>query len=147
MIRKMIIPIICLEVALLICSCQIKTDQTAILSYKNDPTVIAYYFHRTTRCSTCLAIEANAGSVIKVNYPQYIAEGTLIWKPFNLDDKGGEELRKQFDITSNTLVLAKIYDDKLVRYKKLEDVWKLIGNPEGFSDYVTTEIDKFMNDV
>jgi hypothetical protein len=147
MIRKMIIPIICLEFALLVCSCQTKTDQTAVLSYKNDPTVIAYYFHRTTRCSTCLAIEANAGNVIKVNFPQYIAEGTLIWKPFNLDDKGGEELRKQFDISSNTLVLAKYSKGILIRHKKLEEVWQLVGDPERFSEYVTTEIDKFTNDV
>ncbi len=117
------IPIICLEFALLICGCQNKTAKTAVLSVKKDPVVIAYYFHRTVRCATCLEIEANAELAIGVNFPQYITEGMLIWRPFNLDDKGGEEYEKQFDITSNTLVLAEFSKGRFVKYKKLEEVW------------------------
>jgi hypothetical protein len=33
-----------------------------------------------------------------------------------------------------------------VRYKKLEEVWQLLGNSEGFSEYVKDEISKFVNE-
>ena len=110
------------------------------------PTVMVYYFHRTVRCSTCLSIEANAAQVIKDNFPQQMADGRLVWMPFNLDDPGGEEFEKEFDIASSTLVVAEMVNGNHVRYKKLEEVWRLLGDPAGFSEYVTDEINKFMND-
>ena len=110
------------------------------------PTVMVYYFHRTNRCVTCLTIEANAAQVVKDNFRQQMADGRLVWMPFNLDDPGGEEFEKEFDIASSTLVVAGIVNGNYVRYKKLEDVWQLFGDPAGFSEYVTDEINKFMND-
>ena len=109
-------------------------------------TVMVYYFHRTARCFSCLSIEANIAQVIEADFPQQITDGRLIWMPFNLDDPGGDEFRKEFDLTTNTLIVARTTDDNSVRYKKLEDVWRLLGDPEGFSEYVKDEISKFMND-
>jgi hypothetical protein len=143
---KKILPIICFGLILL-CSCQNRTSKTSEISGQKGHVVVAYYFHRTIRCATCLEIEANTELVIGINFPQYIAEGILIWKPFNLDDDGGKELKKQFDISTNTLVLAEISKGHIVKYKKLEEVWQLIGNPERFSKYVTNELNNFMNDI
>ena len=106
---------------------------------------MVYYFHRTNRCVTCLSIEANAAQVIKDNFRQQMTDGRLVWMPFNLDDPGGEEFGKEFDIASSTLVVAEIVNGNYVRYKKLEEVWQLLGDPARFSEYVTNEIDKFMN--
>ncbi|HUV63866.1 MAG TPA: nitrophenyl compound nitroreductase subunit ArsF family protein [Sedimentisphaerales bacterium] len=110
------------------------------------PTVMVYYFHRTNRCVTCLSIEANAAQAIQDNFPQQMTDGRLMWMPFNLDDPGGEEFRRDFDITASTLVVARTTDDNRIQYKKLEEVWRLLGDPEGFAEYVTNEINKFMND-
>jgi len=119
------------------------------VQYKGNPaapTVMVYYFHRTARCFTCRSIEANAAQVIKDNFPQQIADGRLVWMPFNLDDPGGKEFEKEFDIAGSTLVVARTTDDNRVQYKKLEEVWQLIDDPEGFSEYVTDEINAFLKD-
>ena len=113
-------------------------------SHSDRSAVTVYYFHRTARCFSCLTIEANAAKVVKDNFSQSMADGTLIWVPFNLDDPGGEEFSEEFDLTTSTLVLARTTDDNHVRYKKLEEVWRLLGDPEGFSEYVTKEINEFM---
>ena len=113
---------------------------------ENSPTVIAYYFHRTMRCPTCLAIEANTARVIEENYPQHIADGTLMWIPFNLDDPGGEEFEKEFDVSASTLVLSKMTNGNNTEYKKLEKVWDLIGNPVKFDDYVQGKVKQFLNE-
>ena len=116
--------------------------------HKGDPAaspVMVYYFHRTARCFSCLSIESNAAQVIKDNFHQQIADGRLLWMPFNLDDPGGDEFRREFDITTSTLVVARTTDDNRVQYKKLEEVWQLLGDPEGFAEYVTDEIKRFIN--
>jgi MFS superfamily sulfate permease-like transporter len=137
------------------CGCQERQSSVATASselsgqHKDnpaDPTVMVYYFHRTARCFSCLSIEANAAQVIKDNFRQQMADGRLMWMPFNLDDPGGEEFNKEFDITTSTLVVARTAEDNRVRYKKLEEVWQLLGDPEGFSEYVTDRINKFLND-
>jgi len=113
---------------------------------KQKPTVIAYYFHRTVRCPTCIAIEANAAKIIETNFQQQLADGSLTWLPFNLDDTGGEEYEKEFDLSFSTLVLAKRKDGNHTEYKKLEKVWQLIHDPEAFNAYIKDEIRLFLNE-
>ena len=110
----------------------------------NKTIVIAYYFHRTFRCPTCRAIEAKAAQVIEKNFAQELADGRLTWMPFNLDDPGGKEFEKEFDVSISTLVIAKMKGDNTTKYKKLEKVWDLLGNPEEFSLYVTQEINDYL---
>jgi hypothetical protein len=117
---------------------------TSFAKKEKDTIVIAYYFHRTIRCPACLAIEANAGRIIKENFPQQIADGSLIWTPINLDDPGGDEFSKKFDVSVSTLVLSKMKDGNLIEYKKLEKVWQLLGDTEGFSQYITEEIIEYL---
>jgi hypothetical protein len=136
------------------CGCQERQSNVASVpskvsgQQKGNPaasTVMVYYFHRTVRCVTCLSIEANVAQVIEDNFHQQMADGRLMWMPFNLDDPGGKEFEKEFEIAGSTLVVART-DDNRVQYKKLEGVWQLLGDPERFSEYVTDEIGKFVND-
>jgi len=139
---------------------QIKNDpiETNKSSEENDPldtaadsdekhsTVIAYYFHRTIRCSGCLEIEASAQGVIETRFGNQIANKKLLWIPFNLGESGGEEMEKEFDVTGSSLVLAKIQDGTYTKYKKLEKVWDYIGDPAKFDMYVETEVEQFLNE-
>jgi hypothetical protein len=65
---------------------------------------------------------------------------------FNLDDPKGDEFRREFDITTSTLIVAKRVDADHIEFEKLDKVWQLLGNPDGFSEYVTDRINKFLND-
>lgn len=144
-----------IALVLICCGCQERQSDGESASsglsgqHKGNPaasTVMVYYFHRTTRCFSCLTIEANAAQVIKDNFREQMTDGRLVWMPFNLDDPGGEEFEKEFDIAASTLIIAEMVDGNHVRYKKLEEVWHLLSDPEGFSEYVTDKVNKFMND-
>ena len=115
-------------------------------SDKNGSTVIAFCFHRTMRCATCLAIEANVARVIETNFAEQLASGKLIWIPYNLDELGGDELGKEFDVSSSTLVLTKMQDGNHIKYKKLEKVWDFIGDPLKFDEYVQTVVKDYLNE-
>jgi len=107
---------------------------------------MVYYFHRTARCPTCIAIELNTHQVIRDHFQEQVADGRLMWMPINLDEPGGEEFKKEFDITIGTLVVAKIVGGDRIEYKKLDKVWTLLRDQEGFSKYVRDEINGFLNE-
>jgi hypothetical protein len=142
---------VCLMSAVLYFGCQeqktsVNSDRTLkqqTVNQTDKTTIIAYYFHRTFRCPTCRAIEANAAQIIEKNFTQEIADGQLMWVPFNLDEPGGKELEKEFDVSISTLVVAKMKGDN-IEYKKLEKVWDLLGDSDKFSQYITEEINKYL---
>jgi len=111
---------------------------------KAEPTVIVYYFHGTRRCFSCITVETNAAQVIEDNFQQQITDGSLMWMPLNMDEPGNKELTEKFGIITNTLVVAKMAGGNYTGYKKLKKVWQLIDDPEGFSEYVTDEINPFL---
>ena len=117
-----------------------------IINQTDKTTVIAYYFHRNIRCFSCLAIETNAARTIESNFKQQLADGTLMWMPVNIDQPEGQEFEKQFEMSANTLVLAKMKGGECVEYKKLEKVWELLNDYNAFSEYVTVEIKQYLAD-
>jgi hypothetical protein len=123
-----------------------KTVNTTAPLDKNGQTVIAYYFHRTVRCPGCLEIEASARQVIENSFAKQLANGKLMWIPFNLDEPGGEGIEKEFDVSVSTLVLAKMQDGNHTKYKKLEKVWDFIGDSAKFDSYVKNEVRQFLNE-
>ena len=141
-----------IAVVLMCCGCQEREAGGSSDLYRGQnsnngkPTIIAYFFHRTARCPTCISIELKAHHVIRENFNNQIADGRLMWMPINLDEPGGEEFEKKFDIGISTLVLAKILNGNRIEYKKLNEVWTLLRDREGFSKYVRDEINKFLND-
>jgi hypothetical protein len=109
-------------------------------------TVFAYYFHRTIRCSTCLAIEALARETIEERFKDSIDKGALIWLPVNMEEAGGEEFVKKFELDAPTLVVSEVNNGKYVRWKKLEKVWQLVHDSEAFDAYVKDEVRQFLNE-
>jgi hypothetical protein len=151
MIKKLILT--CLALAGLITGCQKAgvpdtntTTAAAEPLMKGEPVVVAYYFHRTVRCPTCLAIEATAARVVNEDFSQQVAEGRLMWVPCNLDDPDAKDFQKQFDVSGSTLVLSKLDGRNDPKYKKLENVWELVGDSAKFDDYVRAEVHQFLNE-
>jgi hypothetical protein len=158
---KILFPAICLVSAVIIFGCKKQGNSNSVSDEKNtidsnaasspardsnDTVVIAYYFHRTVRCAGCLEIEASAKRVIEDSFAAQIADNKLIWVPFNLDEPGGEEFVKEFDVSVSTLVLSKTKNGNRKEHQKLEKVWDLIHTPGDFDAYVRNEVRRFLNE-
>jgi hypothetical protein len=140
---------ICLVSAVMIFGCKKHGDSKTASSPAgdgNDTVVIAYYFHKTIRCVGCLEIESAAKQVIENSFPKQIAEQKLIWVPFNLDDPGGKEFEKKFNVSGSTLVLSKAKGGDDTQYRKLEKTWELISDQNDFDAYVRNEVQQFLNE-
>lgn len=106
--------------------------------------IVAYYFHRTMRCPTCLSIEKQAREAIEVGYDDVLESGQLEWHAVNIESPGNEHFEQDFKLESSALVLVELAGDEVVRWKNLTSVWELVEDPPAFQAYVWTELADFL---
>jgi len=106
--------------------------------------IMAYYFHRTLRCKTCLSIEGQAKEAIETGFSGELANGLLAWRAVNIETPGDEHFQQDFEIDRQTLMFVEMRDGKAVRTTTLERVWDLVEDPVAFQEYVWTEMQTFL---
>lgn len=102
--------------------------------------LIVYYFYRTFRCPTCRAIESQAQEAVEKGFAAELAAETMLWKTVNYEEPVGEKFKEQFEIQIPVVVLAKMKNDRLVSWRRLDEVWGLVNEKQAFIDYVQAEI-------
>ena len=102
--------------------------------------VFAYYFHRSFRCYSCLALETNAERAIREHFARQRQNGQVVWMPVNDEDPATRALQQQFDVRSNGVVLARMENGMCTDSKRMDELWGLLNRPEVFSQYLVDEI-------
>ncbi len=110
------------------------------------PAIIAYYFHGSFRCATCNKMESYAREAIDTNFKDLIDSGVLEFKAVNVEEKDNEHFVRDYQLYTKALVLSMIKDGKEVKAKNLDKIWELARNKQKFMEYVTSEINLFMQE-
>jgi hypothetical protein len=120
------------------------TNETTI----NAPSqqVIAYYFHGTVRCETCLKIEQQAKAVIERQFKPELDAQRLVFKPLNYDLPENAHFLLDYKLPCPSLVLVRQKDGKDEKWTLLGNTWQLVGDPVKFNNYIETEVNKFLSD-
>ena len=105
---------------------------------------VAYYFHRTARCRTCLTIEAYAHDAIFQDFQKQLRNGDLLFLPTNVEATGNEHFVKDYNLVSQALVLVEYDGSHVKRWKNLESVWDLVDDSTQFTQYVKGEVEAFV---
>ena len=108
--------------------------------------VIAYYFHGTVRCETCLKIEQQAREVIERQFKPELDAQRLVFKSVNYDLPENAHFLSDYKLPCPSLVLVRQKDGKDVQRTLLGDTWQLVGEPAKFNSYIETEVNKFLSD-
>jgi len=98
--------------------------------------VIAYYLHTTYRCVTCRKIEAYSREAIETAFAKELADGRVVWRVVNIEEKGNEHFVKDFELYTKSLVLVDEVKGKQVRWQNLTKVWELLPKKAAFFSYV-----------
>lgn len=106
--------------------------------------VIAYYFHGTQRCKTCLQIEASAKETIELNFPDELKDGRLVWKSIDFDEPANEHYTTDYQLLSSSLILVEFRDGKQTRWRNMEQVWELVWEKELYANYVRDGVSQFL---
>jgi len=109
--------------------------------------VVVYYFHRTVRCVTCNTIEAYTRQVMDSAFSEVQADGSMQMVSVNYETAAHEHFVKDFELTSNSVVLARLAAGKVTEWKNLDQIWDLVKDATAFSAYVQTEIQAFVQDA
>jgi hypothetical protein len=106
--------------------------------------VIAIYFHRTARCPTCKRIGALAEEAVANGFPEELKRRAVEFCLIDFQDEKNGKLAKGYKIEGPTLVLANVFDGKVVRWTPMPKTWQLVGKPKEFHAYVREGIVNYL---
>jgi predicted RNA-binding protein with TRAM domain len=117
-------------------------DRQDLASTKEE-SVVVYYLRTTFRCWQCNLIEVYTEELIKNQFAEHLETGYLVWKV--VDYLQHRELATQYNISGNTVIVAKHQDGEEVSNIRLDQVMEKVFNREEFMNYVREAIIKQMN--
>jgi hypothetical protein len=106
--------------------------------------LVVYYFHSNTRCPTCQSIESQAHETVQADFAAQLKSGEMVWKILNYEDSAVAPLASKFEIQMPVVVLAKMKGGQIEDWKRLDQVWALVGDKTAFAKYVHEEIAKML---
>ncbi len=106
--------------------------------------LVVYYFHSNTRCPTCESIEAQAKDTVQTDFAAQLGSGELSWKILNYEQPAGRSLATKFEVQMPVIVLAKMKSGQVEDWKRLDEVWALVGDKPAFAKYVRDAITRFI---
>ncbi len=116
---------------------------TQLASTSQDASVprghVAYYFHRTIRCPTCLSIESQSQEAVNS-----VFAGRVSFRAVNIEEAGNEHFEKDFSLEAQSLVLVEMTTEQVLRWKLLPKTWGLVDEPLEFQKYVVSEVLEFV---
>ncbi|MCX5801849.1 MAG: nitrophenyl compound nitroreductase subunit ArsF family protein [Candidatus Eisenbacteria bacterium] len=108
--------------------------------------VLAYYFHGTQRCPTCMKLEAYSAEAIQSGFGEALRNGWLEWRVVNTDEPGNEHFVSDYKLYTKSLVIVKMQNGKQVEWKNLEKIWELVGEKDDFIKYVQEEVSAYLGE-
>ena len=102
--------------------------------------VIAYYFHTSTRCDTCIKIEDYSHEAIEEGFKEELKNGTLELRVVNYEKSQNRHYIEDYELVTKSLILVNFVDGKQTDWKNLKMVWELVKNKKAFLNYVRGEV-------
>ena len=107
-------------------------------------TVVVTYFRATARCTSCLKIEDLTNATMTSRFAGPIAEKRIVWRVLNLDEPEYNHFVKDYGLFTKSVVVSEVKNGKEVRWKNLDQIWQLLGDPAAFQGYVEKEVQAFL---
>ena len=109
--------------------------------------IVAYYFHTTDRCPSCLKIESFSHEAVQTGFPKELESGRLVFRLVNIEEKGNEHFVQDYQLFTKSLVIVEQVRGKQTRWKNLPKVWELLSDKEKFLAYVQNEVRGYLNET
>jgi hypothetical protein len=109
--------------------------------------VVAYYFHGTKRCPTCMKIEKYSRTAIDSFFAQPLKDGKLEFVTMNYDEPQNEHVWNDYKLAAQSLVLVHYKDGVQQKWENLSQIWELVGDEDQFYTYVKDGVDRFLKEL
>jgi hypothetical protein len=118
------------------CSGQQAKKQAVSTTSGND--IEVYYFHMTTRCVTCRAVESEAKKNIEILYTDLFKKGKITFTALNIEEPAGKSMGERLGVTGQTLLIVK--GDQKINITN-EGFLYALSKPEKFKEIIKDKID------
>jgi len=121
--------------------------QAPTLAAKSDSVgdgLVVYYFHSNARCPTCQAIESQSHETLQADFAAFLKRGEIAWKVLNYEQPAVKPLAEKFEILMPVVVLAKMKGGQVQDWKRLDEVWGLVGDKPAFAAFLRGEIQQML---
>ncbi len=117
-------------------------DATAGLGADGLPTdgVVVYYFHGTKRCLTCNKMEALADGVIFERFGDHLQDGSVVFKPVNVETDATRHFIQDFQLASKVVVMVERKGGEQVSWRRLDEVWQKISEEDVYKQYIAENL-------
>lgn len=122
------------------------TSVTSLGAGSKKVTVDVLYFHATIRCQGCLTIEEYIKNTVDLHFTKEQKNGTLTFFSLDFLKPENQHFQDDYKFDGQTLIIRKIVDGKIVKWKNLDKIWDYSNNYEKFSNYVKKEIIRLLNE-
>lgn len=102
-----------------------------------------YYFHRTARCKTCMAIGEYTAKTMMESFSEEVSNGKIDYREINIDLPENKEVAQKYQASGSSLFINQIKDgqDKIEQDTK---VWSLTGDEFKFKAYLSEKINSYL---
>jgi hypothetical protein len=120
-------------------------SNTQQVTQANDK-VIIYYFHGTSRCSSCMTIERYTRESIEANFANELKNGQMEFRSINADLPANNHYIKDYKLYTRSVIVSDVALGKEKRWKNLQKVWELLRNETDFKTYVKNETAAYLKE-
>jgi hypothetical protein len=108
--------------------------------------VVVYYFYATARCDSCMKIEAYTKEAIESGFPEALKDGRLEWRPVNVDQPANRHYIDDYELYLRTVVVSDMKGGNQTDWKKLDEVWNLLGDKDRFVTFIQDNVRPYLED-
>ena len=92
-----------------------------------------------------LPLDRIAGQdTVQNHFASQLSDGEMVWKIVNYEQPAAKPLATKFEIQMPVVVLARMKDGQVEDWKRLDQVWALVGDKPAFTKYVRGEIERML---
>lgn len=135
---KKLIPPVFVLLVLFISSCSGQSAKKKAVSATSGNDIEVYYFHMTTRCVTCKAVESEAKKNLDILYTDLVKKGKITFTGLNLEESTGKTIGDKFGVSGQTLLIVK--GDQKINITN-EGFLYALSKPEKFREIIKDKID------
>jgi hypothetical protein len=92
-------------------------------------------------------MEKYSQEAIEGNFKDGLASGNLEFKAVNVEERGNEHFVNDYQLYTKALILSQVKNGKEIKSKNLDKIWQLARDKQKFIDYVSGELNAFMEDT
>jgi len=122
-------------------SCSAQTNQKPSSPVIKSGDVEVYYFHMTTRCSTCKTVEAEARKNVEMLYADLVKSGNISFTALNLEEATGKSMGEKLGVNSQTLLIVR--GDEKINITN-EGFLYAVSQPQKFTEVMKSKIDPLL---